>query len=57
MKIKIISNKLTHLDWPVHVGLFNSQDDLPGDSDSIKQVIDEAHIIDEDVHVSGAQHK
>lgn len=47
----------THLDWPVHVGLFDSQDNLPSDSDSIEEVVDEAHVVDESVHVTGAQHK
>lgn len=41
----------------MHVGLFNTQDNLPGDSDSIEEVVDEAHIVDESVHVTGAQHK
>lgn len=41
----------------MHVGLFNTQDNLPGDSDSIEEVVDEAHIVDEGVHVTGAQHE
>lgn len=41
----------------MQVGLSISQDDLPGNSDSVEEVVDEAHIIDEGVHVTGAQHK
>lgn len=41
----------------MHVGLFNTQHNLPGDSDSIEEVVDEAHIVDEGVHVAGAQHE
>lgn len=47
----------TYLDWSVHVGLFNTQHNLPGDSDSIEEVVDEAHVVDEGVHVAGAQHE
>lgn len=39
------------------VGLFNTQDNLPGNSDSIEEVVNEAHIIDESVHVTGAEHE
>lgn len=45
------------LDRPVHVRLFETQDNLPGDSDSVEEVVDEAHIVDERVHVTGAQHE
>ena len=41
----------------MHVGLFNAQHNLPGDSDSIEEVVDEAHVVDEGVHVAGAQHE
>lgn len=47
----------THLDWSVNVRLFNTQDNLPGDSDSVEEVVDKAHIVDEGVHITGAQHK
>lgn len=47
----------TDLDWPVHVGLFNTQNNLPCNSDSIEEVVDEAHVVDEGVHVAGAQHE
>lgn len=47
----------THLDWPVQVGLFNTQDNLPGNSHSVEEVVDEAHVVDESVHVAGAQHQ
>lgn len=46
-----------HLDWSVHVGLFNAQDNLPGNSDPVEQVVDEAHVVDERVHVAGAEHE
>lgn len=45
------------LDWSVHVWLFDTQDNLPGNSNSIEEVVDEAHVVDESVHVAGAQHK
>lgn len=41
----------------MHVGLFDTQDNLPGNSDSIEEVVDEAHVVDECVHVTGAQHQ
>lgn len=41
----------------MHVGLFNTQNNLPGDSNSVEEVVDEAHVVDEGVHVTGAQHK
>lgn len=39
------------------VGLFNTQDNLPGNSDPIEEVVNEAHIVDESVHVTGAEHE
>ena len=30
---------------------------MPSDSDSIEEVVDEAHVVDESVHVAGAQHE
>lgn len=50
-------NYKTHLDWPVHVRLFNTQNNLPSNSHSIEEVVDEAHIVDEGVHVAGAEHE
>lgn len=50
-------NLETHLDRSVHVGLFNSQDNLPGNSDSVEEVVDEAYVVDECVHVAGAEHE
>lgn len=47
----------TYLNWPVNVGLLVTQDNLPGDSDSVEEVVDEAHVVDERVHVTGAQHE
>lgn len=46
-----------HLDWSVYVGLFKTQDNLPGNSDSVEQVVDKAHVVDERVHVAGAEHE
>lgn len=46
-----------YLDWLIHVGLFNAQDNLPGNSDPVEQVVDEAHVVDERVHVAGAEHQ
>lgn len=47
----------THLDWSVHIWLFNTQHNLSGDGDSVEEVVDEADVVDESVHVTGAQHK
>lgn len=41
----------------MHIWLFITQDNLPGDSDSIEEVVDESHVVDESVHVAGAQHQ
>jgi len=41
----------------VQVRLSDTQDNLPGDSDSVEEVVDEAHVVDEGVHVAGAQHE
>lgn len=39
------------------VRLFNTQDNLPSNSHSVEEVVDEAHIVDEGVHVAGAEHE
>lgn len=41
----------------MHVRLFDTQHNLPSNSDSVEEVVDEAHIVDERVHVAGAEHK
>lgn len=41
----------------MQVWLFDAQHDLPSDSDSVEEVVDEAHVVDEGVHVTGAQHE
>lgn len=46
-----------YLDGPIHVGLFDAQHNLPGDSDAIEEVVDETHIVYEGVNVTGAQHQ
>lgn len=48
---------MTHFDWSWHVGLLDAQDDLPGDRDTVEEVVDEAHVVDKCVHVTGAQHQ
>lgn len=47
----------TYPDWSVQVGLFNTQHNLPGNRDAIEEVVDEAHVVDEGVHVAGAEHE
>lgn len=47
----------THLNWPVHVRLSKPQDNLPGNSHSIEEVVDESHVVDKSVHVAGTQHE
>lgn len=47
----------TYFNWSVHVWLFNPQHNLPGDSDTVEEVVDETHIVDECVHVTSAQHQ
>lgn len=41
----------------MNVGLFNAKDNLPGNSDPVEQVVDEAHVVDERVHVARAEHE
>lgn len=40
----------------MHVGLFEAENNLPGNSDPVEQVVDETHIVDEGVDVTGAEH-
>ena len=46
-----------YLDWSLDVGLFDAQHNLPGDGDSVEEVVDEAHVVDECVDVTGAHHQ
>lgn len=46
-----------YLDGSIHVGLFDAQHNLPGDSDAIEKVVDETHVVYEGVNVTGAQHQ
>ena len=39
------------------VGLPDAQDNLPGDCDSVEEVVDEADVVDERIHITGAQHQ
>lgn len=41
----------------MHVGLFDAENNLPGNSDTVEQVVDEAHIVDEGVDVTSAEHQ
>ena len=41
----------------MEVWLPDAQDDLSGNGDSIEEVVDEANIVDEGVHITGAQHQ
>lgn len=45
-----------HLDRSMHVGLFDTENNLPSNSDPVEQVVDETNIVDEGVDVAGAQH-
>lgn len=40
----------------MHVGLFDAENNLPGNSDPVEQVVDETYVVDEGVDVAGAQH-
>jgi hypothetical protein len=50
-------NKGLYLDWSLEVWLFDAQHNLPGDGDSVKEVVDEAHVVDECVDVTSAHHQ
>lgn len=54
---KVLSLPTLYLDGSIHVGLFDAQHDLPGDSDAIDNVVDETHVVYEGVNVTGAQHQ
>lgn len=41
----------------MHVGLFDTQHDLPSYGDTIEEVVDETHVVYEGVNVTGAQHQ
>lgn len=45
-----------HLDRSMHVGLLDAENNLPGNSDPVEQVVDKTHVVDESVDVAGAQH-
>lgn len=46
-----------YLDGSIHVRLFDAQHNLPGDSDTIEEVVDKSHVVYEGVNVAGAQHQ
>lgn len=46
-----------YLNGSIHVGLFDAQHNLPGDSDAIEEVVDETHVVYEGVNITGAQHQ
>lgn len=41
----------------MHAGLLNAQHNQSRYSDAIKEVVDEAHVVDEGINVTGAQHQ
>lgn len=41
----------------MQIRLFDAQHNLPSNSDTIEEVVDETHIIYEGVNVTGAQHQ
>lgn len=41
----------------MHVGFFDAENNLPGDSDPVEHVVDETHIVDEGVDVTRAEHQ
>lgn len=47
----------SYLDGSMHAGLLNAQHNQSRDSDAVKEVVDEAHVVNEGVNVAGAQHQ
>ncbi len=57
-QLQNIANRIQpYLDWSMYVWFSDAKHNLPGNSDPIKQVVDEANIVDEGVYVTGAQHQ
>lgn len=48
---------LRYLDGSLQAGLLNAQHNQSRHSDAVKEVVDEAHIVDEGINVAGAQHQ
>ena len=46
-----------HLDGSIQVGFSDTQHNLPGDGDTVEQIVDESHVVYEGVNVNGAQHQ
>lgn len=40
----------------MHVGLFDAENNLPGNGDPVEHVVDETHVVDEGVDVTSAEH-
>lgn len=47
----------TYFDWPMHIWTLDAQHNLPSNGDPIEEVVDEAHVVDERVNVTGAEHE
>lgn len=48
---------LRYLDGSLQAGLLDAQHDQSRDGDAVKEVVDEAHVVNEGVNVAGAQHQ
>lgn len=49
--------RASHLDRAGDVRLLPAEDYLPSDCDPVEKVVDEAHVVDEGVHVTRDQHQ
>lgn len=54
---KIVNRIVPYFDWPIYVWFSDAKHNLPGNSDPIKQVVDEANVVDEGVYVADTQHQ
>lgn len=48
---------LRYLDGSLQAGLLNAQHDQSRYSDAVKEVVDEAHVVDEGINIADAQHQ
>lgn len=48
---------LRYLDGSLQAGLLNAQHNQSRYSDAVKEVVDEAHVVNEGINVAGAQHQ
>lgn len=49
--------RCSNLDGTGHVGLLPAKNYLSSNCDPVEEVVDEAHVVDECVHVAGDQHQ